>query len=774
MLTRSAGFLALLLIVVPSLASRADDLADALSKLSSTAIVDESMRDMVRADLRSRLQAANDRSSEAWRKIETRQQWEAFRNQRIAALRESLGPFDAAPRRLDVRVAGTLDGDRYRIKNLVFRSQYDMRVTANLYLPEQPPESMPGILICHSHHRPKEHGELQDMGMTWARLGCAVLVMDQLGHGERRQHPFRSSADFDGEFRVSRQDYYFRYDTGIQLHLMGESLAGWIAHDLMRGVDVLRAEPGVDPKRIMLLGAVAGGGDPAAVAAAVDERITAAAPFNFGGPQPETRFPLPENVEATFNYAGSGGWESTRNLRRSAGDGFLPWAIVGGIAPRRLVFSHEFNWDRPHDPVWKRLQKIYSLYEQPSHLDYTHGRGELRGQPPEATHCTHIGRFHRRRIHLAISRWFSLPISPDDDEYSQRRDAGELRCMTDEEQRALKTQPLNKLLGIAAFKIFQKESRSQRDKSAARSQFAALLGAIEPQPPRALSDKPIEVAGANARAVVLQTEKGIRVPLLLLLPQSKPSGKAAIVIGVAQSGKSGFLKHRAGDIAELLRAGNAVCLPDLRGTGESKAGNDRGKRSAATSRSSTELMLGGTMVGQRLQDLRSVMRFLKARGEIDAKRIAVWGDSFAPVNPPDARFRAPRRIDGRARESEPLGGMLALLTALYEDDVQVVCVNGGLASFRSVLDSQFVYIPHDAVVPGWLTAGDLANLARLAAPRPLRLTNLVDGWNRRLSEQQVKDEILVAAKYEDRKASDHLTFDTKAPPGKWIAKALAK
>ena len=35
---------------------------------------------------------------------------------------------------------------------------------------------MPGLLIVHSHHRDKTHGELQDMGMTWARAGCLVLV----------------------------------------------------------------------------------------------------------------------------------------------------------------------------------------------------------------------------------------------------------------------------------------------------------------------------------------------------------------------------------------------------------------------------------------------------------------------------------------------------------------------------------------------------------------------------------------------------------------------
>ena len=50
----------------------------------------------------------------------------------------------------------------------VTRQRYHVypRARRNLYRPAEPQESMPGILICHSHHRPKEHQELQDMGMT--------------------------------------------------------------------------------------------------------------------------------------------------------------------------------------------------------------------------------------------------------------------------------------------------------------------------------------------------------------------------------------------------------------------------------------------------------------------------------------------------------------------------------------------------------------------------------------------------------------------------------
>ncbi len=186
----------------------------------------------------------------------------------------------------------------------------------------------------------------------------------------------------------------------------------WLAWDMSRAVDCLLQQPGIDKTKIIALGSVAGGGDPCAVTAALDQRIAAAVPFNFGGPQPETAYPLPADAQTSFNYAGSGSWESTRNLTNSTAAGFMPWVIVGSLAPRRLVYAHEFRWDQEHDPVWQRLQTIYQFYEQPDNLAFTHGRGELRGQPPEATHCTHIGAEHRQRMHTAFRKWFQIDVAP--------------------------------------------------------------------------------------------------------------------------------------------------------------------------------------------------------------------------------------------------------------------------------------------------------------------------------------------------------------------------
>jgi hypothetical protein len=132
-----------------------------------------------------------------------------------------------------------------------------------------------------------------------------------------------------------------------------------------------------------------------------------------------------------------------------------------------------------------------------------------------------------------------------------------------------------------------------------------------------------------------------------------------------------------------------------------------------------------------------MLRYLRTRPELNPERIALWGDSFAPVNPPG--FADPLLGEEEApAHSEPLGGLLALFGALFEEDVRAVIARGTLAGYQSVLRDRFCYVPHDAIVPGALTAGDLCDVAAALAPRPVRLEGLVDGRNCRVTEPELR------------------------------------
>lgn len=753
--------------------------AEAANQLSGSSESDElpkSIRDQTWRNLRARGDAANQRDLTVWRTIDSREGWEKLRDEKLKRLRASLGTFPTQPTALSTRVTKTIEGDGFVIENIVFQTRPDFWVSANLYSPSKPGASMPGILIAHSHHRPKTQGELQDMGMTWARAGCVVLVIDQAGHGERADHPFQSEADYkveDSGYRWWRQDYYSRFDTNTQLHLAGESLMGWLAYDLTRSVDLLLTRPGVDPKKIILLGAVAGGGDPAGVTAALDQRIAAAVPFNFGGPQPETRYPLPADADLHFNYLGGAYWEGTRNLRRTGTDGFFHWLIVASIAPRRLIYAHEFAWDRDHDPVWKRLNTIYEHYDSADHIDYTHGSGSVKGKAPESTHCTNIGKHHRQRIHLALNRWFNIRVTPDD-EYSNRLDDEDLRSMRDSTRRELRPLKLHQVVARQTEEQLaevrkQKAPLSSTDRrNAARSDWRALLGDINPRDAQKVvtQEKAVSADGMiSVEHIRLQTEADIVIPLVLLTPNAKPKQPRDMVIAIAQAGKDAFLKHRTREIDELLAKGHAVCLPDLRETGVARGSHGNGPNSST---SHYALFFETPMLGYRVRDLRSVMKFLRTREDAPIG-FALWGDSFSSPNPPGADLRIPRRVSNRPRFSEPMGGMAAMLAALFEDDTNAVYIRGGLSTFQSVASSPFVLIPHDVVVPGMLRKSDLPDLAAALAPTPLRMERLVDNGNQLQSIQHLRTDYAPAfAAYERNQKHAFSISDSLTSPAAWF------
>ena len=767
------------LLLTPTVVSTGktdDELARDLRKLDPDVLSAEQRQQavgMIQRDIRRRRERANEQNRAEWRSISSREDWEAYRDVRLRRLKSSLGRFPSRADGMNRSVTGVIEGDRFQIKNVVYESRPDIWVTANLYVPTPAAAAMPGLLIVHSHHRDKTHGELQDMGMTWARAGCLVLVIDQVGYGERRAHPFHGQDDYAGEFKSWRQDYYYRYDSGLQLRLVGDSLMGWFVHDLMCGVDLLLSHEGVDPDRIVILGSVAGGGDPCAITAALDERIASAVPFNFGGLQPES-YPLPDNAGETFNFAMSSYWDSTRGLPRTCSDEFFHWTIVGGIAPRPLIYAHEFMWDRPRDPVWKRFQRIYGeFYDEDDHLAFAVGKGSVKDSSDVATHCTHIGRYHRQFIHPAFNRWFNIKVEPDD-EYSQRVEEGTLICMTSEfRNRHRHVTFVDALAQIGAARISSARQTLRRQSIASRRSFlrrelSELLGPVEAATPRVLASRsdPEAVTSTIVHRVLLETEEDITVPLLLLTPPVESI--SPVVIAVSQAGKSAFLSERSETIAALLQAGIAVCLPDVRGTGETREGTARNRTSGDTNRSVNMQMFGETILGQRLRDLRSVLRYLRDREDLDARRIGLWGDSIVEPNSADADFAVPHDVARAARQPEPLGGLLAVLTALYEDDVEAVFIHRGLASYRSVLHGPHVYIPHDAVIPQALNTSDLSDMASAVAPTKLRLAEMVDALNRRVTVEDLREEYHGIPPDQ----IDVTPFGSDESPAEWLIESL--
>jgi hypothetical protein len=530
--------------------------------------------------------------------------------------------------------------------------------------------------------------------------------------------------------------------------------------DIIRGIDLLLERKDIDQKQIILLGAVAGGGDPAAVVAAIDNRVSAVVPFNFGESTPEIPRFIPEKNQWPLDLAdpGLGDWDTTRCLRRGIVDQFLQWTICAMAAPRRFVYSYELGWNVEDLPAWARYKKVYELYHAGDHLADAHGFGPFPG-PGE---CWNIGPAQRRSLYPTLERWYGIPVPFEGIKTSPRanltREASTDR-RPEEELNVLSPAAASDLHMRTVHELAHEIGRAEVEK--ARSSLSALtpekrlervreelgkrLGDIEPnRNPEAIVHWSKKLPDAVLEGITLAVEPDIMIPLLLFIPQASHAVRPPVVVGVAEGGKELFMASRSHDIETLLKRGVAVCLPDVRGTGEISPDSRRDPENDENMQAVNEQMLGETLVGRRLKDLRTVLVYLEQRRDLDGKRLGLWGESLMPVNSSQpfidelSLWQVGPQIQ---QQGEPLGGLLAILATVYDPNVRTVAVNRGLTSYESILDDAFAYVPADITIPGLLQAGDLADVEAALAPKPMLLEDLIDGKNRLVPEQDLRDQL---------------------------------
>jgi hypothetical protein len=735
------------------------------------------VRSMVDRYLENKAREAVWQERQNWQTVKTREDWERFRDVRIAALRDSVGRFPPERPPLDARVTARHQGRGYRLENIVFQSRPNYWMTANLYLPEKASGPMPGIVIVHSQHYPKTQGELHDMGELWSRAGAAVLVMERPGYGERVQTtPWY------------RQAYGSRFLFTKQLFVAGESYSGWAAWDVIRSVDYLLRRSDIARDQIIVLGSVAGGGEPAGVAAALDPRISAVAPFNYDQGHVRVHGDSPGQIAKQFS----------------------PWVVAASVAPRNFIRAFEFSWEgaekTDYPDLWvdglERSRKVWGFYDALDNLATSQAYGLIRLSMERVSHCFSIGPQQRVEIYPTLERWFGIPLPSEEDlailpdsqlstnpqreaarvqEAQRRRPHSDLLSLPPELSLQLERVPMHRIAREMAAEDLN-AARKRRSTIGAeaqveqlRKELAAKLGEISPNPgPDAVVRERSSLSGAEVQAVTLTVEDGISVPLLLLLPKEQRT--EAVAVGVAQGGKERFLANRAEEIARLLQQGVAVCLPDVRATGETSPSPERRDNGAHQGLAQLEFDLGRSLLGSQLRDLRTVLAYLRSRTDLGLKKIALWGDSFVPANPQHLYLDEVEAHSGPQiqYQAEPLGAHLALLAALYEKDVHAVVARGGLDAYLSMLDSPFTYVPIDVVVLGILKTADISDIAAALSPRPLRLERLVTGRNVLAATGDVEKDFASAQdRYRGRNAGESLVLSqTGGDVASWLATQL--
>jgi len=103
------------------------------------------------------------------------------------------------------------------------------------------------------------------------------------------------------------------------------------------------------------------------------------------------------------------------------------------------------------------------------------------------------------------------------------------------------------------------------------------------------------------------------------------------------------------------------------------------------------LMLGRTMIGERVGDVMRALDYLESRPEINPKRIGCMGNSG--------------------------GGTITFYSACLEERIKLAVVSCAFCTFKDAIMN--IYHCADNYIPGILKVAEMADLSGLIAPRPL-------------------------------------------------------
>jgi hypothetical protein len=674
--------------------------------------------EMLRRALDARTRVCQARCDEAFDRIGDRAGWEAFAAEERSRLMRCLFPADhGAPPARGAAVADVVfeeAGEGFTCTGVLFETFRGLRAPGVLYrsASSKPGARLPALIVIPSHHSSIDSYQVQVLGVNFARNGGISLAVTSIGAGERNVVP------------ETEHQLHQRHHFGVLLQLAGEEISGWTAFEVSRAVDYLLSRPDVDPSRIALVGAVAGGGDLACAAAAFDPRISIAIPFNFSG----TGLPGPY-------------YDFVRAIPGAQEAGLSPFVMNALIAPRRQVQSHEFGWSTDEQANFDRLQKVYAWLGAPGNLSRQAGW--------EHGDVLHFGQYHRLQMYGIFMNWLDMRGMnvADRMEHDGVIEAGKLACLDSSRAGALLQgtafrTPLDVARQTVAARLAAARAKNGTDVAAVRNAFAGVLGRADPADPERVT---AAVTWTNAVTWESYPVKGLWYTLSaespaatngdvggcavwLFTPKTaSPAGGYPLVLGFCRQGKARFLAERGEDVKLLLASGIRVALADLADCGETDCGSSRSPRDVIGELTSHALLLGDSLPAIWVRQARTVLRQLVRHESVDPSRIGLWGEGFSAPNGKNQDAFLLEEVQSFPATPapkelvEPMGEMTCLLAALLEQGkpgavgggplgVKAVLLRGGLSSYQSAFASPYYYFPQDSYLPRMVTAGDVPDL----------------------------------------------------------------
>lgn len=608
----------------------------------------------------------------------------------IARIRHSLG-LDPWPERtpLNASITGKLERAGYTIEKLIFEAWPGLPVSAHLYLPHTFEQPYPGLIYACGHWM--EAGKLavpiQSFCASAARLGIMTLVYDPIGQGERLENWCEHG--------------------NLSILLTGQCQLGLMVWESIRALDYLQSRPEINPDRIGMTGA-SGGGLNTFFTTAIEDRFACAIPAAY----PST-FLAAMRAERDLN------WEDGIDMCNQVPQ-VMGYAGMADIAALSIP--------RPYMILAGRGDKIFPVEGARQTAGVIKHYYELAGVPERFCYAEFAEEHgFQQSLREAAYGWLLRWLRDEGDGSPVKEEALELfpdpypvGYMTppnptpaDPRGQSPTSIPVQEAQAAFCFgphKAFDSQAvilenaKARTDAAQDKLPFPTIRAELS-RWQEGLRDGmrdilgkfpgriPLETRifnqvwenGITAERVTFQSEEGITIPGMLMLPEiwDRP---VPFVVHVGEWGKNQGLQ--TGLIEELLQAGYGILAIDVRGVGETAASDFE----AATNL----LMMDRPLFGQRVWDVIRAVDFVWERcyigPQIDKGRMAIVGQG--------------------------VGGLWGLFAAALDERVAAFAGLETLFSFRDLIKPQPHY-PASVYLFDVLKHFDVGQVIGAFAPRPV-------------------------------------------------------
>lgn len=619
--------------------------------------------------------------------------WDKVRDPRIAAIDttaevqshanfvrskvvEGIGGLPAPAPSLNVRITGTLDREGYQVDKLIYESQANFHVTANLYRPKTSVAPYPAVLGIPGHSddgNAKAYSEYQKVWIALAQRGFLVLTFDPFGQGERfEQYNAAANRPLAGKSGTGEHTI-----AGTKMYLTGTNPLRWMAFDAMRAIDYLFTRKDVDKTRIAVIGN-SGGGHQTSWLATLDNRIAAAGPSSS----------LTSHEAIWLGNRGPG--DPEENLFNYVGQGLSQADLYAAFAPKPMKIFAAIKDYQPIAGTREAYNEIrtrfYTPYGKASNVELFEFNDQHGWTKPRREKTVEwLEKVFNKRIVTYVEPDPFLTEPPANlwatPEGQVHDTGGPGGATTHAMNHAIATSLYNKRAALTTSDL-QALVRTRLD-----------LGTWS-GPPAVTAKETLTATDYRVEKITLATETGITVPGLVFVP-TNVTGRRSGVLYLNNLGKAADAGD-TGPIAKIARSGRIVLAIDARQWGESAYPSCSGYSCKNNQVAVRALMLGKNLVGMQTRDAMRALDYLASRPDVDPANLAVIGKGKAGVH--------------------------ALFTAFLDARVKKVHLAGTPASYLSITNTQRPGELMDIVINKVLADFDLTDLQTVLGTRVNRTT----------------------------------------------------